>query len=535
MSKSSPLPPPLAINPPACAAQPDRLRRGLLQAALLAGSAPLFIRHALAASAADVERFGLGVASGSPRPDGLVLWTRLSGAGLPEAAEVSWELAEDEGFTKIVARGREQALAADAHSVHAEPAGLAPDRWYWYRFSALGQRSPVGRTRTAPAAGAAVAQLRFAIASCQRWDHGLYTAWGDMARQELDLVLFLGDYIYEYAPPASAKADAPNRRQHQGGKCRTLDDYRQRYAQYKSDPNLQAMHARAPWILTWDDHEIDNDWAGNVSQDLEPHFEIRRAAAAKAYWEHQPFPKALRPQGYEMRLNTHYDWGSLARILMLDDRQFRDSQVCPKPGKGGSNTVALADCPDFLDPRRTLLGTAQEQWLARTWDRTRPWNLLGQQTLMARMNWQDKPDASPVYWTDGWDGYPAARRRLLDDLAARKPANTVVLGGDVHANYVADLRADFDKPDSAVLATEFCGTSISSHGMEQARIERALPHNPHIRYGHSDQHGYMCFELKPGQLNAELRSVREMWQPDSPVDVSARFAVEAGRPGAQKL
>ena len=504
---------------------PSPLRRSLLQAALAAGSAPLFIRNALAA---DTERFGLGLASGCPRATSVVLWTRLTGTALPAAAEVRWELAEDEGFNRTVARGSEQAVLADAHSVHAEPQGLTPDRWYWYRFSALGARSTVGRTRTAPAADARVSRLRFAIASCQRWDHGDYAAWGDMARQELDVVLFLGDYIYENA--AIPNGTAP--RQHIGGACRSLDDYRQRYSQYKADPQLQAMHARAPWILSWDDHEIENDWAGNVSQDLAPHFEIRRAAAAKAYWEHQPFPKSMRPQGPAMQLYNHYDWGNLARIITLDDRQFRDQQVCPKPGRGGGNTVALDKCPDFLDPKRTLLGARQERWLADSWDTTRPWNLLAQQTLMSRMNWQENPKKPGVFWTEGWDGYPLARQRLLKDLAARAPANAVVLGGDVHANYVSDLKLNFDDEKSAVLATEFCGTSISSHGLDQARVDRALPHNPHLHYGRSDQHGYMAFDLQAGRLDVQLRTVRASWDPASPVDVSARFSVAAGKAGA---
>ena len=501
------------------------LRRRLLQAVLAAGSTPLFIRHALAA---DTQRFGLGLASGCPRATSVVLWTRLTGTALPAAAEVRWEMAEDEAFSRIVARGSEQAVLADAHSVHAEPTGLMPDRWYWYRFSALGARSTAGRTRTTPAANASAPRLRFAIASCQRWDHGDYAAWGDMAKQELDVVLFLGDYIYE-------NATAPDRRtprQHLGGVCHSLDDYRQRYAQYKADPQLQAMHARAPWILTWDDHEIENDWAGNVSQSLEPHFEIRRAAAAKAYWEHQPFSKAMRPRGPAMPLYDHYDWGNLARIITLDDRQFRSSQVCPKPGRGGGNTVSLGDCPDFLDPQRTLLGARQERWLAKTWDTRRPWNLLAQQTLMSRMNWQENPQKPGTYWTEGWDGYPLARQRLLQDLAACAPANTVVLGGDVHANYVSDLKLNFDDEKSAVLATEFCGTSISSEGLDQARVDRALPHNPHLRYGRADQHGYMAFDLQAGRLDVQLRTVRSIWDAASPIDVSARFSVEAGQAGA---
>ncbi len=511
------------------AIQPQR--RQLLQAALAAGSAPLFIRHASAADAA--ERFALGLASGCPRADTVVLWTRLTGANLPAQTEVQWELAEDEAFQRIVARGTEWAVEADAHSVHAEPRGLQADRWYWYRFTALGARSPVGRTRSAPQADAKVQQLRFAIASCQRWDHGRYAAWADMAQQDLDLVLFLGDYIYENAAISNASAKGPSPRVHEGGLCRSLSDYRQRYAQYKSDPALQAMHARAPWIIIWDDHEVDNDWAGDHSQGLEADFPQRRIASAKAYWEHMPFTQAMRPRGSDIRLFSRYDWGQLARIITVDDRQWRDPQVCPKPGRGGSNTLSVKECPDFLDPRRSLLGAAQELRLAQSWDRSRPWNLLAQQTLMARMNWQADPAQSPIYWTDGWDGYPAARERLLRDMLAAKPQNTVVLGGDVHANYVADLKLDFGNPASPVIATEFCGTSISSQGLDQARVSKALGHNPHLRYGRSDQHGYMRFALKADRLEAELRSVRELWDASSPVDVSARFVVEAGRPGAQ--
>ena len=500
-------------------------RRALLQAALVVGAAPLFNRHALAA---DVERFPLGIASGCPRPDSLVLWTRLVSDALPERVEVQWELAEDEAFTRMAARGTEQALAADAHSVHAEPRGLKPDRWYWYRFSALGGRSRAGRTRTAPAADAAVTSLRFAIASCQRYDHGRYAAWRDMAEQDLDLVLFLGDYIYEYATPKDSKAE----RRHDGGLCRTLEQYRQRYAQYKTDPALQAMHERAPWIHTWDDHEVSNDYAGDQSEDLDPNFHQRRAAATQAYWEHMPFPKAMRPLDTNIRIHERYDWGRLARIITIDDRQWRDAQPCPKPGRGGSATVALKDCPSLLDPKRTILGAAQERWLDQSWDASRPWNLLAQQTLMAGVNWQDPAEGSGSYWTDGWDGYMAARTRLLQDMATHKLSNTVVLGGDVHANYVADLRAnprDFDAP---VLATEFCGTSISSHGMEQSRISAMRPFNPQYKYARSDERGYMRFHLQSGQLDAELRSVVSPWDAQSQMRISARFAVESGKPGA---
>ncbi len=514
-----------------CSQTPTARRRHVLQTTLAAASAPLFVRHAFASDS--IERFALGLASGCPRPNGMVLWTRLTGANLPALAEVRWELAEDEAFTRIVAHGLEQAVLDDAHTVHAEPGGLKPDRWYWYRFTALGERSSVGRTRTAPAADADVSHLRFAIASCQRWDHGRYAAWRHMAQQDLDLVLFLGDYIYESAAVSNASASGPSPRVHIGGLCRTLPEYRQRYAQYKSDPALQAMHARAPWIITWDDHEVDNDWAGDSSQGLEADFPARRIASAKAYWEHMPFTKAMRPKGHDIRIHERYDWGKLARLITLDCRQYRDPQVCPKPGRGGSNTQSLKECPAFLDPKRSLLGQAQEQWLAQSWDASRPWNLLAQSTLMSQMNWQENPNEPRVHWTDGWDGYPAARSRLLQDLVAKKVANPVVLGGDVHANYVCDLKLDFNDAASVVIATEFCGTSISSQGLDQQRIDRARPHNPHIHYGRSDQHGFMSFTLAAQGLQVELHTVRDLWDADSAVDISARFEVAAGQAGAQ--
>jgi alkaline phosphatase D len=507
-------------------------RRLWLAAAAGSVAAPGFVRHA---RAADTERFALGVASGCPRERTVVLWTRLTGEALPGAVKVDWQLAEDEAFERIVASGSGEATAAWGHSVHAEPQGLAPGRWYWYRFSALGQRSRVGRTRTLPAAGT-LEPLKFSVASCQRWDHGHWAAWRQMAEDELDLVLFVGDYIYEYAP-------VPGRiRPHEGfGLVRTLADYRARYAQYKSDPALQRMHARAPWIVVWDDHEVDNDYAALQSQTLESGFAFRRAAAYQAYWEHMPFPKRMRPGPgrTDMRIHERYDWGALARVLTLDDRQHRDPQACPRPGRGGSNTVLATQCAELFDPKRSLLGSAQERWLSDSWrgntkGEPPPWNLLAQQTLMARFNWRDPASGDTNHWTDGWDGYPAARSRLLDEVAQRALPNVVVLGGDVHTHYVADLHADFnDIAASPVVATEFCGTSISSHGMEQSRLDRALPFNPHIRYGRSDRRGYLRFALDAKRLEAELMAVESPDDPASAVKVAARFVVKSGKPGAQ--
>jgi alkaline phosphatase D len=497
-------------------------RRGLLALSMSAGLAPAFVRRA---RAADTLRFELGVASGFPRPDGMVLWTRLTGDGLPERAEVRWEVARDDAFREPVASGTETVDSAGSWSVHAEPAGLAPGRWYWYRFEALGQRSAVGRTRTAPAADAD-ATLAFAIASCQRYDTGRYAAWRQMATEPLDLVLFLGDYIYEYLSPPNAP------RRHEGGFVRTLDQYRARYATYKRDPHLQAAHAAFPWLLVWDDHEVDNDYAGLQGQGLQTDFRVQRAAAYQAYWEHLPFPKALRPSGADMRIYGAHDWGRLARVLAVDDRQYRDPQVCPQPGQGGSNTVSLKDCPALRDPKRTLLGDTQERWLAGAWSGERPWNLLAQQTLMARFAWSDPAGADGGrYWTDGWDGYALARSRLLGSLAERRIGGAVVLGGDVHTHYVADLKADFDNPRSPTLASEFCGTSISSLSIAQARLETTLPLNPHIHYGRADQRGYIAFTLDAKRLDARLMAVADALDPASPVSVAARFSVEAGRPG----
>jgi alkaline phosphatase D len=437
--------------------------------------------------------------------------------------EVRWEVAEDEAFTRIAARGTETADAADAHSVHAEPAGLLPGRGYWYRFTALGQRSTTGRTRTAPAPDSE-ATLRFAIASCQRYDMGHYAAWRDVADWAPDLVLFLGDYIYEY--PSAPTALRP----HLGAYVRTLEDYRQRYAQYRSDPLLQAAHAAAPWLVIWDDHEVDNDYAGLTGQTLQADFADQRAAAYQAWWEHMPVPKAARPVGPDLRLYGRLDWGRLARIHALDGRQHRDLQACPRPGRAGSNTVRLRDCPALADPRRSLLGAAQERWLEAGWDRERPWNLVAQTTLMARMSWSDPLDGG-TYWTDGWDGYAPARQRLLDGIAARRLGGTVVLGGDVHAHYVARLLADFDDPLSAVVASEFCGTSISSLSLPQPRIDAALGFNPHILHGNGTQRGSVRFTVDAKSMQAELRAVDDARDAASPVRTAARYVVEAGRPG----
>ncbi len=506
-------------------------RRNLLALGAAGLAAPAFIRHA---RAADVQRFSLGVASGHPQPEALVLWTRLTGLDLPAQVPVRWQVAHDEAFSRIAASGTETAEPDSAHSVHAEVTGLEAGRGYFYRFSALGQPSATGRTRTAPAADAP-ATLHAVLASCQRYDHGLYAAWRDVAARAPDLVMFVGDYIYEYASPDGVV------RAHDGPLVRTLDQFRARYAQYKSDPMLQAAHAAAPWIVTWDDHEVENDYADEDGSTLfGAGLRRLRAAAYQAWWEHQPVPKAMRPVGPDAHIFHRLDWGRLARIHTLDGRQYRDTHACRPMGRlGGASTVDSAACIELQDPKRSMLGAAQERWLADGWDLDRPWNLLAQQTLMARHS--RTPVTGPVngrpggrYWTDGWDGYPLARQRLLQGAADRRLGGAVVLSGDVHAFAVANLRADAFKPDAPIVASELCGTSISSRGLPQNLLDRLRPYNPDLLHARSDQRGYLALKLSEGDLRADLMVVQDPLNAFSPVDVSMRFVVEQGRPGPQR-
>ena len=479
--------------------------------------------------------FSLGVASGYPGPEGVVLWTRLapeprSGGGMPDAAvEVGWEVATDETFRKIVRSGKELAAPEWAHSVHAEVAGLRPGHPYFYRFHAGGAVSAVGRTRTTPSADASPESLRFALASCQQYEQGYYVAYRHMAREELDLVIHVGDYIYD------SSWGRAHVRKHDAGDPRTLAEYRNRYALYKSDPDLQAAHAAFPWLVTWDDHEVENDYANDRSQRAEPReiFLARRAAAYRAYYEHMPLPKRMAPHGPSMRIHDRWNFGALAQIHLLDDRQYRDHQACPRPERGGGgNVVSPDDCPEIMQPERTLLGAEQEKWLEGELSGSRArWNIVAQQTLMARVD--RKPDEGQSFWTDGWDGYPAARGRLLRHIAGSRVPNPLVIGGDVHTAVVADLKTDFDDAKSPVIATEFVGTSITSQGIPQKSLETWRAENPHIRYANSARRGYTTIQLSARRCQVRTRAVNEK-DNDSGISTLAAWTVEDGHPGAQR-
>ncbi|MEK7874831.1 MAG: alkaline phosphatase D family protein, partial [Pseudomonadota bacterium] len=346
--------------------------------------------------------------------------------------------------------------------------------------------SPVGRTRTTPAPDAALERLRFAFASCQQYEQGYYAAHRHLAAEDLDLIVFLGDYIYE------SSWGRNHVRKHATAEPYTLADYRARHAQYKTDPDLQRSHAAAPWIVTWDDHEVDNDYANDRSEDLDPEFLVRRAAAYQAYYEHMPLARHSLPRGPGAQIYDRFSFGDLVQFHVLDDRQYRAHQACAKPGRGGSNVVD--DCAERLASDHTMLGAAQEAWLADGLARTRArWNVIAQQTLMAQHD--RKPGPGQSFWTDGWDGYPAARARLLNDITRLKPSNPLVIGGDVHCNWVADLKPDFDDPKSPVVATEFCGTSITSQGPSQKQVQTMLAENPHLRYGEGTKRGYVKMDI----------------------------------------
>jgi alkaline phosphatase D len=484
--------------------------------------------HALPAFAANP--FSLGVASGYPSPDGVVLWTRLAGTLDPLGVPVRWEIATDEGMKSIISSGTAGADAAWAHSVHVEVKGLSPERWYWYRFMTAGAESAVGRTRTAPATDTVNPRLRFAFASCQQYEQGYFNAYRHIAADAPDLVAFLGDYIYE------STWGRDHVRKHDAAEPYTLDDYRARYALYRSDPDLQAAHAACPWIVTWDDHEVDNDYADDRPEDgmeRAPFLE-RRAAAYRAYYEHMPLPDCMRPKGPDMRIHTHLDWGQLARFHILDMRQYRSWQACPRKGRrGGSNTIDIEHCERLPRAGRSMLGRAQERWLEQNLgESSAAWNVLAQTTPMAQFD--TKPGPGRRAWTDGWDGYPAARQRLLETLAEKKASNPVVLGGDVHSFNVNQLKLDFDDPASPVVASEFVGTSVTSQAWSQDRLDRYLPDNPHMLLVDSRFRGYVRVDVSALRFQADLRAMENVQMRDAACNTLATFVVEDGKPGPQR-
>lgn len=510
-------------------------------AAALAFAVDLPATGTAAAAELDAARiddfpFTLGVASGDPQPTSVVLWTRLAptpyqpDGGLPaERVDVDWEVAEDETFATVVAKGTAVAHPEFHHTVHVEAEGLDPGRVFFYRFRAGTWLSETGRTRTAPAADGPVASMTLAAVSCQAYHDGYFTAYRHLAEDDVDLVLHLGDYLYEYAVDAVGGARQytdrvlPGLFDHETG---TLEDYRLRYALYKTDPDLRAAHARHPFVVTFDDHETENNYAGSIPENAVPpdQFLLRRAAAYRAYWENQPLRPPQLPVGPDMQLYRRLQWGSLAQFDILDTRQYRSDQAY-----AGAQHVPG---PDSEDPERTLTGAAQERWLLDGWSDSRAlWNVLAQQVCFSGRRLDLEPVAKVSM--DAWDGYPASRRRVLDGVKAAGIENLMVLTGDLHRGYAFDIKDDFDDPVSRTLGTEIVATSVTSGkdgGERPSNWTTYMTANPHLKF-YDGRRGYTTVTLGRAQARADFRTVPYVTTPGAPMTTAASFVTEVGNQG----
>lgn len=489
----------------------------------------------------DANPFSLGVASGDPDASSVVLWTKLApkplspdGGMKPEPVQVAWQLAEDEAMTKVVAKGTTLAIPQLGHSVHVEAKGLNPNRWYWYRFTCGDAVSPIGHTRTLPTNSVLPEKLKFAFASCQHYEQGLYTAYDQMAKDDLDLVFHLGDYIYEQPNRETAKTV----RKHTGPKdvkIKSLADYRERHALYRADPLLHKMHAQCPWFVTWDDHEFDNNYANDIQEEqpkgkakADPvDFLVQRAAAYQAYYEFMPLRSRSLPRGPHMLLYRKASFGRLAQLFILDTRQYRTDQP------NGDGLKPLNE--EALNKTNTILGRKQRGWLnAGLLSSTAIWNVLAQQVMMAMVEF--KLSDRSGFPMDKWSGYAHERMELVRFLAERKVANPVVLTGDIHSNWANELRVDDRRHDSPIVATEFVGTSISSGGngpKSVAGLDKLLADNPCVKF-HDRQRGYVRCTVTPKSWTSDYVEVEDVLHPGGKVVTAASFVVEAGSPAIKK-
>lgn len=500
---------------------------------ILAAPAVLTLARTLPAWAAGADPFSLGVASGDPAPDGFVIWTRIAPepmavdglGGASGVVPVRWEVAEDEAMSRIAASGEVEADARLAHTVHVEVAGLKPNRPYWYRFSAAGAQSRTGRARTTPAPDQPLDSLRLTVASCAHYELGHFTAYRHMAAEDADLTLFLGDYIYEFTYDNRANTI----RWHGHPSASTLAGYRHRYACYRTDPDLQALHASAPCLVTWDDHEVENDYAGDLSASLSvtpEDFLRRRAGAYQAFYEHMPIRRA-RLEGPSLPIHKAVRYGRLAEFYLLDTRQYRSAPAC-LPSTSRLARVVDADCPERLDPRRTMLGLEQEAWLYGRFARAgAQWNLIGQSLLAASLIQKGQGDLKG-HWTDGWDGYPATRDRMLDAIVDTRLTNPVILSGDIHSFWANELKADPRDPTSRTVAIEFVGGSISANLPPPAPFADVHADNPHVRYFELARHGYVSARLTPGAMHTRFRAISDRRDPNAGVETLRDFLVENG-------
>ncbi|MGA5296678.1 alkaline phosphatase D family protein [Streptomyces koyangensis] len=482
------------------------------------------------------DPFTLGVASGDPHPSSVLLWTRLAprpfepDSGLPaQRITVEWELARDERFRRVVRRGRETVHPEFHHTVHVQVDGLDADRVYYYRFRAGKFTSPAGRTRTTPRQGARTRELALAAVSCQAYHDGYFTAYRHLADEDVDVVLHLGDYLYEYAVNGAGGARNYTDRVLPAVFNRetvTLEDYRLRYGLYKSDPDLIAAHAAHPFVVTWDDHETENNYAGDQPEnDVDPEeFLLRRAAAYRAYWENQPLRLPQRPTGPDMRLYRRLHWGDLAQFDILDTRQYRSDQAY---GDGWKTPG-----PESEDPARTMTGGAQERWLLDGWRTSRArWNVVPQQVTFSER--RNATGSAYQLSMDSWDGYPASRERLLAGAEQAGVDHLMVLTGDVHVGYGFDIKRDFADQGSRTVGTELVATSIASgkDGADRpANWETYHAANPHLKF-YNGRRGYLTVRLGQESARADFRTVSAVTVPGAPLTTAGSFVTERRSPG----
>jgi alkaline phosphatase D len=496
--------------------------------------------------------FQHGVASGDPLPDAVVLWTRVTpspdavpGSGRGPRVTVTWEVATDPAFRRVVRRGRFVTSASRDHTVKLDATGLRPERWYWYRFTALGATSPVGRTRTAPRPRDTPDNLRIGFASCSNWPAGLFAAYRGLAqRQDLHAIVHLGDYLYE-SGSSDVRAHEPDH------EILSLADYRVRHGQYKTDPDLQAAHALAPWIVTWDDHEVTNDsWsdgAENHQPDTEGDYAARKARAHRAYDEWMPVRMdGTARLGDGTRLYRRLRFGTLAELSMLDLRSYRSEQVAQM----GTDTAVD-------DPERTMTGAEQMSWLLEGLQQGRAqWKVVGTSVMFSPLKIAALPrdvvgainTLSPLIPQDGvyanpdqWDGYTADRRTVVDHLVANEVQDTVFITGDIHSAWAIDVPTDVGAyPIAPAAAVEFVCTSVTSNNLKDAlgtpprsapnlAAEQAiLAANPHIKYLNFDDHGFCVLDLTAERAQCDWFTIGSRTDPDTPITWTRSFATDSG-------
>lgn len=477
--------------------------------------------------------FQLGVASGDPLPNGVVLWTRLApapfdGGGMdPVPYDVLWEMARDEAFQDIVQSGRTVADPNLAHSVHVDVTGLDPYTEYFYRFMVGDEVSETGRTVTAPASGQAIDALRFGSASCANYEDGYFVAYRAMADQRFDAIFHLGDYIYEVDPARDGFRQSPWTLTYTYGEPVVLQGYRNRFALYHTDADLRAMRASAPLIVTWDDHEVGDNYAGSHSSENVPEDEFlqRRADAYQAYYEHMPLRPWSLPVGPNMTLYRSLGFGDLMEVTVLDTRQYRDDQP--------SGSGVYPRTPGSVDPNTTMLGPDQERWLLdKLSNSTATWNIMAQQVLMAETYFPVPEGEAIAYYNDSWTGYPMARQRILQHIVDAGVANPVVLTGDMHTSWAADVLLDWDDPNAKPIGSEFICTSITAGGIEPSSSLGAYAEGfDYMRFFDPRHGGYSSLEVTNDLFRCEFHVVDNMQEWDSGVSHVATWVTERDNPG----